>query len=75
MKTIKRKIISLLTALFIFVVSASSGFAEESSYGNYFGIIRDKDGNIVEMISFPKERATYVETPYTLPAGGTFTSY
>lgn len=75
MKTMKRKIISLLTALFIFVVSASSGYAEGNSYGNYFGIIRDKDGNIVETIPFPMERASYVETPYTLLPGDTFTSY
>lgn len=70
-----KKFIFFITTLFIVAVSSSFFVCAEEDYSNYFGVIRDKDGNVVETIPFPAGRATYVETPYTLPPGGTFTSY
>lgn len=70
-----KKFILFLTALFIFAISSSLLVCAEEDYSNYFGVIRDKDGNVIETIPFPTERFLYVDTPYTLPPGGTFTSY
>lgn len=55
------------------VLSLASVYAAEDDFSNCLGVIRDKDGNVVETI--PIARDLYVDTLYTIPAGGTFTSY
>lgn len=71
-----KKLVCFITLLStLLALSLSSVYAIEDDYSNYLGVIRDKDGNVVETIPFPTGRAIYVNSMYTLPAGGTFTSY
>ncbi len=48
-------------------------FADNQTSDNLFGVITDAEGNIVEVL--PMTRAVYVDSIYTIPAGGSFISY
>lgn len=69
-----KKILSLILAC-VFCVTAMSVmvFADTETSDNLFGIITDADGNVVEVLPMP--RGTYVDSIYTIPAGGSFISY
>ncbi len=75
-KNMFKKIISIVTSFAVITaMSFTSAYAAEEDFSCYMGVIRDRDGNVVETIPFPTERVAYVDTLYTLPAGGTFTSF
>lgn len=69
-----KKILSLILAGILFAVSLPVvSFAETTVADNLFGVIIDAEGNVVEVL--PMTRTTYVNSIYTIPAGGQFISF
>lgn len=79
-----KKILSVILAYVLSLASLSAvGFADEVAT-NYceqnvpegcFGIIVDENGNMVEAIPMPMERATYVDTVITLQPNNSIITY
>ncbi len=70
-----KKIVSILVAaIMMCTVSITALANDDMEYQHYLGVIRDADGNVVDLIPMPYIYP-YVDSVYTLPAGGTFTSY
>lgn len=69
-----KKILSLILACALCVAAMPVvSFAETQTTESLFGVITDADGNVVEVLPMP--RTTYVNSVYTIPAGGEFISY
>ena len=72
-----KKIISILVTAIMMCMISITAFATDNDdieYQHYLGVIRDADGNVVELVPMPYIYP-YVDSVYTLPAGGTFTTY
>ena len=59
----------------ILCVTAITGtaFADTEASSNWYGVITDADGNVVEVLTMT--RTLYVDSIHTIPAGGSFVSY
>lgn len=69
-----KKIISLILACVLCIAAIPvTAFADVQTNDNLFGVIIDAEGNVVEVLPMP--RTTYVNSIYTIPAGGSIISY
>lgn len=69
-----KKILSLFIACILCVTAITgTAFADTEASSNWYGVITDADGNVVEVLTMT--RTLYVDSIHTIPAGGSFVSY